>query len=837
MISEILAQHTWLWPLAWQSTTILALGLGTSFLLRRRAVRAHQLLLLALVAAVAVPALSHLVKQHQWGLLRAQPKATAIDARPIFAIESQSNSERAAAPRTMSAMTATTQGPATTRTSSVMPIGWKQLVVPLWIVLSAALLVRLTIRFLLGYGLARQSAPCDAQEIASAIESAKVKLGMNSDVRVRRSADTHSPVIWCWGSQPLLLVPAETETSDNIDWESVICHELAHWKRRDHLGSLWAELMLCLLPWNPLSWWAQHRLVRLSEEACDDWVIASGQIGTRYARTLLGLTPQGRAALVSAVVSSKKGLATRVRRILADQCTSPRSGRRWSLAAAALVACLAVGIAFAQAKPTEPTGMTTTTLAHGAVIEQLASTGTIKGIVLDPNGQPTPERTTGITVLPLTCHSVRADEEGQFEIQWSPSWTDPGQPVYLVARNGDNHLARIVAITDPTAPVIINLTPALTVSGRVFDSSGQPIDKATAALSLPVKFECRAPIASADTGTQGAFAIGNVPNNQTYTLKVRAKGYQGRQITVTVTDQDADEMNLGSITLQPKNPAQPAIADRDPNPNWKEAFDKIHRLNDGEIAKLIKVPFSLVRQDRIIDMMLYSGHSADMLDYAHLYTQYRWDGNLEDGWWHGIDSGHVRLSLIVHLFLDIPSYEFDLPEELGDIYLAQGDWIVRKGATTEEKLQAIKDILYAERQKSIHLEKRQVECDTIVVTGRYAFTPLPDKDPNRLCIIATEDDGLHHNEADSLPELFDSLADYIEVAIDNRTEPIEAAPIPYSLDYSLRFKSIDREKDLPVLLDNLARQTGLTFKVEKRPADVWFITEEKEETALAAEQP
>ena len=88
----------------------------------------------------------------------------------------------------------------------------------------------------------------------------------------------------------------------------------------------------------------------------------------------------------------------------------------------------------------------------------------------------------------------------------------------------------------------------------------------------------------------------------------------------------------------------------------------------------------------------------------------------------------------------------------------------------------------------------------------------------------------------------DTLANGIKIAIDDRSEPTEDRKILYSYDWDLlspplHVRPIDKEKELPLLLDNLAKQTGLTFKVEKRPADVWFITEEKEETARAIEQP
>ena len=361
-------------------------------------------------------------------------------------------------------------------------------------------------------------------------------------------------------------------------------------------------------------------------------------------------------------------------------------------------------------------------------------------------------------------------------------------------------------------------------------------------MSLPIKFGCRAPIAAADVGPEGKFTIHTIPGNQSYTLKIGAEGCQSRQITIAATSEDANEIDLGSITLPPQDPTRPDIIALGPNPNWKKDFDKIYRLNEDETVKLIKVPFPFARQDRLMDMTRHDGACDDMLNCAHIYTQYRWNGDLASGWWYGNDSGLVRIQTVMLVLLDIPSYEFELPEELADTHVARGDWIARKDATTEEKMLALQEITQAELQRPIRFEKRQVERDTIVVTGRYAFAPLPGADPNRLYVTVDEMQDLDNDEAESLPQLFAWLANGIKIAIEDRTEPTDDRKISYSYDWDLlspplHVRPIGKEKALPVLLENLAQQTGLTFKVEKRLADVWFITEEKAETAVVAEQP
>jgi len=834
MIGEILTQHTWLWTLAWQSTTILALGIAISVLLRNRAVRAHQLLLLALVATLAIPGLTSLVKQHQWGLLEARPTAVRTE-RDAFVLLQPPAATESAPPIAAEAATASADtGPSLQIAQTASTINWPRIILSIWIGLSAVLLTRMAVRFGLGYRLARRSEPLEAQDIDAAIQRAKMKLGIRVDVHCRQNAAVHSPVIWCWGPRPVLLVPQTAAGDDTIDWPGVLCHELAHWKRRDHLSGFWAELIVCLMPWNPLVWVAQRRLVRLSEEACDDWVIASGQLGTHYARTLLGLTPQGHAALVPAVVSTRKGLATRVRRILTDRCGNPRSGLRWTLAATSLAACLALGIALAQAGPARSTGMIRTELPHGGVIEQLASTGLIEGTLRDPNGNPTRDHSTRIAMLPMTCYGVASENTGHFELPWSPSWIDAGQSLYLVARDDTRKLARIVEVEDPNAPVTIELEPTTAIKGKVIDPDGRPLDEAAAAISLPLQFPCRAPIAAAKVYKQGEFTIDVVPTGRAYTMEVSAEGYETKLIDVSVPSADEEPVILAPITLVPQGPTQTAIPVPMPTAESYETFQAVHSLRDGEAVKLVKPPFMRHRQHEILNET--QKDTGGLLDYPYIVHQYFWDGQLEDGNWYANSSGHMRIQTVMDVFLAIPGYAYELSDELGNTHLARGDYLVRKSATTEEKIVALEEIIHAELHRPIHFEKRQVERNVIVVTGRYAFTPLPGKDPNRLYIAAEQDERTSNDEAESLSELLADLAYGIIIAIDDRTEPTNTGPILYSSGdayFGPRLwrggDPLDTEKTLPLLLDNLAKQTGLTFTVEKRLVDVWFATEDEED--------
>ena len=149
---------------------------------------------------------------------------------------------------------------------------------------------RLLIAFVSGIRLLRRAQTGRCEHIRPAADSARARLCITKDLRIRGSKDVCSPMIWCWSRPPVLLV--QEDLDDRIDWVDVICHELAHWRRWDHVSGLIAEVAVCILPWNPLLWWSKKRMVRLSEQACDDWVLAGGRAGTDYAQSLLNLSPE-----------------------------------------------------------------------------------------------------------------------------------------------------------------------------------------------------------------------------------------------------------------------------------------------------------------------------------------------------------------------------------------------------------------------------------------------------------------------------------------------------------------------------------------------------------------
>jgi beta-lactamase regulating signal transducer with metallopeptidase domain/chromosome segregation ATPase len=349
MIRELFLRDLSLWSCVWQSTLFAVFGLAGSFLLRRRPARASRVLFLAIIAAVLLPAMSVLVGHYGLGLLAEKPIAL-----PSLEIEIPAETpEILFAPEIQPASPAMLEVPTDVALAENslwnVEIPWRLIAMYGWMTATLFLLGRLIIAFVSGIRLLQRAKSDRCEHIRPAADSARARLGISKELNVRSSKDVRSPMIWCWNRPPVLLV--QDDLDDQIDWVDVICHELAHWKRWDHISGLIAELAVCILPWNPLLWWSKKRMVRLSEQACDDWVLAGGRAGADYAQSLLNLSPELQMAFMPTVIGKEKPMKKRIYRIVKEKCGIPQVGVRWALIVAMIAASATVGVALAQRRP------------------------------------------------------------------------------------------------------------------------------------------------------------------------------------------------------------------------------------------------------------------------------------------------------------------------------------------------------------------------------------------------------------------------------------------------------------------------------------------------------
>jgi len=222
MIGEIFSGNPWL-LLITQATLCITLGLAAGFLLRHSAARAHQVLLTALLAAILTPGVYTLVRHFQLGILASEPAPVSFQTMepvgsfdtPVASMPPTEVEYEPAPPEDSEPPVATVPPPAEV---AVAPLPWDTICLGCWITLTAILLGRLAVRFLLGLRLLRTARPVPSERLRQALELAGDRLGIAGPIQIRCSERIKSPIIWCWTRQPVLLVHARAATHpDGVD--------------------------------------------------------------------------------------------------------------------------------------------------------------------------------------------------------------------------------------------------------------------------------------------------------------------------------------------------------------------------------------------------------------------------------------------------------------------------------------------------------------------------------------------------------------------------------------------------------------------------------------------
>lgn len=88
--------------------------------------------------------------------------------------------------------------------------------------------------------------------------------------------------------RPTILLPEGIEEQlSTAEMNTIVAHELCHWRRRDNLLAAVHMLVEALFWFFPLVWWLGARLNAERERACDESVLAAGGDPTTYAESIL----------------------------------------------------------------------------------------------------------------------------------------------------------------------------------------------------------------------------------------------------------------------------------------------------------------------------------------------------------------------------------------------------------------------------------------------------------------------------------------------------------------------------------------------------------------------
>jgi RNA polymerase sigma factor (sigma-70 family) len=251
------------------------------------------------------------------------------------------------------------------------------------------------------------------------------------------------------------------------------------------------------------------------------------------------------------------------------------------------------------------------------------------------------------------------------------------------------------------------------------------------------------------------------------------------------------------------NQEAPPLAD------WRMQFQKTYGLADGEVLKHIAPPYGPERRAwwdatrREHDYDLRPGWTM-MFDFDGT-TKYQTSvspGSLDVGLracfgdWNFSDwFGNIDASVPVGMNVG-------------------GDWVVRVGATTEQKMAALGPIVSKHLGRPVHFEKRRVTQDVIVARGSFAA-----RSAGEVIDVSAES-----SSPSTLPPARTTLDRLVkEIGWSVQVPVLDETSTP---DVMVAYRvNGPYTKQVESVLTSVARQTGLSFSREKRDRDVWFMVD------------
>ena len=114
-------------------------------------------------------------------------------------------------------------------------------------------------------------APTDLQD---QVKGWSARLGVRKPPALWLVPGCVSPMLWTLGRSPRLLFPAKLLDRLNAEQRcTLLVHELAHLRRRDHWVRFLEMTVMAVYWWHPLVWWARRELHEAEEQCCDAWVV------------------------------------------------------------------------------------------------------------------------------------------------------------------------------------------------------------------------------------------------------------------------------------------------------------------------------------------------------------------------------------------------------------------------------------------------------------------------------------------------------------------------------------------------------------------------------------
>jgi beta-lactamase regulating signal transducer with metallopeptidase domain len=214
---------------------------------------------------------------------------------------------------------------------------WTVLVAGAWVSGSVVYLALISVSVWRVGRLIRRSRPASPL-LQARVEKLSRGLGLRHSPSVAFVDRLVPPMLCPLGTAPRIVLPERLwDRLDEDQQNTVLAHELAHLRARDHWMRMLELVAAVLYWWHPLVWWSRHELREAAEQCCDAWVVSSmPRLARSYAAAIVeAIEFISSAPTAVPALASTMGQFTDLRRrlVMIKQGNAMRSLTRPALAA------------------------------------------------------------------------------------------------------------------------------------------------------------------------------------------------------------------------------------------------------------------------------------------------------------------------------------------------------------------------------------------------------------------------------------------------------------------------------------------------------------------------
>lgn len=255
------------------------------------------------------------------------------------------------------------------------------------------------------------------------------------------------------------------------------------------------------------------------------------------------------------------------------------------------------------------------------------------------------------------------------------------------------------------------------------------------------------------------------------------------------------------------------------DPAWRTRFETAYALAPGQSVKRVAPPFMVEREAY---WRQATRGDAWLAGQKQARIFFEWAG--APAWTSAaVDPGSLGSTLEA---IGFRSWEVESSQDPYAIPLP-GDFVLRKGATRDQKLADLQQILVSERGHAVAFQPRDVTRPVIVMSGHFHFTPLPEVKSKEQVVELFATPALPRDHAEQVASSLNFFHDTLERML--RMQIIDQSPHAGVMvrwrDHHITPAVARDPQTLRQFFDNLSRQTGLTFAVENRELNVWQMVE------------